>query len=87
MGVIRPESNLRAGKPCQCILQTPASRAISLLYNGLPTYVNYYLNILIKNIILINLFILFHPSTRYIPDTNLRLLPKPTGNLFYRLSC
>ena len=29
-----------AGKPCQYILQTPATRAVSLLYNGLPTYSN-----------------------------------------------
>ena len=29
-----------------------------------------------------NLFILFHPSTRYSPETNLELLPKPAGRSF-----
>ena len=32
------------------------------------------------------LFILFHPYTRYSPDTNQRLLPKPAGS-FYRFGC
>jgi hypothetical protein len=39
-GVVRPEMKLRASKPCQYILQTPALRALSLLYNGLTTYSN-----------------------------------------------
>jgi hypothetical protein len=30
-GVVRPETK---------VLQTPASKALSLLYNGLPTYSN-----------------------------------------------
>ena len=34
-----------------------------------------------------NLFILFHPSTRYSSDTNLELLPKPAVNSFYRFGC
>ena len=34
-----------------------------------------------------NLFILFHPSTRYSPDTNLGLLPKPAARPFYRSGC
>jgi hypothetical protein len=29
---VRAETNLRAGKPCQYILQTQASRALSLFY-------------------------------------------------------
>ena len=47
------------------ILQTPASGASLLLYNGLPTYSNNDWHIFIKNVILIYLFILFQPSTRY----------------------
>jgi hypothetical protein len=34
-----------------------------------------------------NLFILFQPATRYSPDTNLGLLPKPAGRSFYRFGC
>jgi hypothetical protein len=71
------------------MLQTLASRALTLLYNGLPTYSNNDWHIFIKNVVLINLFILFHPSTRHNnknPDTNLGLLPKPTGHSFYRPS-
>jgi hypothetical protein len=37
-GVVRPEMKLKAGKLYQYIVQTPASRALSLLYNRLPTY-------------------------------------------------
>jgi hypothetical protein len=64
-------------------------RALSLLYNGLPTYSNNDLHILIKNIILINLFILFHPSTGNSPveDSNLGLLTKPADHSFYRFGC
>ena len=36
---------------------------------------------------LMNLFILFLPPTRYSPDTNLGLLLKPAGCLFYRFGC
>ena len=68
----------------QYILQTPALGALSLLCKGLPTYSNNDWHILMKNFILINLFILFHPSTRYSPDTDLGLLPKPAGRLFSR---
>ena len=32
-------------------------------------------------------FILFHPFTRYSPDTNLGLLPKPAGRSFYWFGC
>jgi hypothetical protein len=34
-----------------------------------------------------NVFILFHPSTIYSSDTNLRLLAKPAGRLFFRFGC
>jgi hypothetical protein len=37
--------------------------------------------------ILMNLFIIFHPSTRYSPDTNLGMLPKSAGRSFYRFGC
>ena len=33
--VVRPETKSRVGKPCQYIPQTPALRALSLLYKGL----------------------------------------------------
>ena len=68
-------------------LTTPASQANSHLYNGLPTYSNINVHIFIKNVILINLFILFHPSKRYSPDTNLGLLCKLVGRSFYRFGC
>ena len=65
--------------PCQYILQTRASLELSLLYSRLPTYSNNVKHILIKNFIFMNVFVLFHPSTRYSPNTNLGLLPKPAG--------
>ena len=34
-----------------------------------------------------NLCTLFNLSTRYSPDTNLGLLPKPAGRLFYQFGC
>ena len=37
-GVVRPEKKSMSGKPCQYILQTPASRELSLLYNHTPSY-------------------------------------------------
>jgi hypothetical protein len=40
MGVVRHKTMSRAGTLSQYILQTPASRALTLLYNGLPTYSN-----------------------------------------------
>ena len=85
-GVAGPKMKSRADKPCQYILQPPASRVSTLLYSGLPTYSNDYLHIS-KSIILIHLLIIFHPSTRYSPDTNLGLLPKPADRSSYRVGC
>ena len=41
-------------------------------FEGITTFIQRV--IFIKNVILMNVFILFHPSTRYSPDINLGLL-------------
>jgi hypothetical protein len=51
-------------------------RELSLLYNGLPTYSNDDLHILIKNV-----------NIHTTPDTNLGLLPKPAGSFILTLKC
>ena len=86
-GAVRPETKSRAGKSCQHILQTPPSMALLLLHSELPTYTNNDLHIFIQIFIIMTLFILFHPSTRYSPDANLGLLPKPAGRSFFRFCC
>ena len=60
------------------LLFTKIHSTLILLYNGLATCSSHDWHIFLK-IFVINVFVLYHPSTRYSSGTNLHLQPKPAG--------